>query len=202
MLNYIWAGMILFSILVSVFTGRVDETVNAAFSGAGEAVTLLFSMLGIMCLWTGLMKIAELGGVIALLKKIIRPLTKRVFPGIPEDSSAMNAICANISANIFGLGNAATPLGISAIQKMKKYANGDDASDDMCMFVVMNTASLELIPTTVIAIRASCNSANATQIIPAVWIASICSLTVGIFMAFVFSRRSRKTRLVRGGKKR
>jgi len=191
MLNYIWAGMILLSLATAVITGRVDQTVGAAFTGAGEAVTLLISMLGIMCLWTGLMKIAERSGAINLVKHLIKPLTKRIFKEIPQDSAAMDYICANISANIFGLGNAATPFGIMAMKNMQKYSPDDSATDAMCIFVVMNTASLQLVPTTIIAMRASLGSADPARIIPAVWAASLCAMIFGLAAAYILSKREK-----------
>jgi len=184
--------MILISLITAAFTGSLDKTVNAAFSGAGEAVTLLISMLGIMCLWTGLMKIAERCGVISFVKHLIKPLTKRIFKGIPQNSDAMDFICANISANILGLGNAATPFGIMAMKNMQKYAMDENATDAMCMFVVINTASIQLVPTTIIAIRATLGSQNAAGILPAVWAASACGLIAGLTAAYLFSRKARR----------
>lgn len=185
MLNVIWGGMVLLSVLIGGITGRLEETVQGAFQGAETAVTMLLSMTGAMCLWTGLIKIAEQGGILSLLKRCLRPFTKRLLPGIPEHSQAMDAVVANIAANILGLGNAATPLGISAIQKMKSYATGKGASDDMCMFIVLNTASIQLIPSTVIAMRAGLGSADPDCILPAVWIASLSALMVGVVAAWI-----------------
>lgn len=190
MLNVIWGGMILCSLLYGGFTGRLEETVAGCFSGTEQAITLVLSMAGIMSFWSGLLKIAQAGGMLALLERCLTPLTKRLFPGIPAGSETMKKICANITANLFGLGNAATPFGIAAIKSMKQYAVDQmTATDDMCTFVVLNTASIQLIPSTVIAMRAGLGSHAPASIITLCWLSSIAALMTGLFCARMMRKR-------------
>ncbi len=190
MLNFIWCGMILCSLLYGACTGSLEETVAGCFSGTEEAVTLLLSMAGILSFWSGLLKIAQAGGVLTFLERCLIPLTKRLFPGIPHGSDAMNKICANMTANLFGLGNAATPFGISAIKSMKQYSSDNStATDDMCTFVVLNTASIQLIPSTVIAMRAGLGSKAPASLIPLCWISSIAALLTGLMCAKIMRNR-------------
>ncbi|NLY42738.1 MAG: nucleoside recognition protein [Clostridiaceae bacterium] len=189
MLNYIWAAMILIAFTVAAFMGRIEQTTQAALDSAGAAVEMSIGLLGVMCLWTGIMNVAEKSGLVNKISKAIRPVIRFLFPEIPSDSPAAGAIVLNMVANILGLGNAATPLGLKAIkelQKLNRYK--DTASNAMCMFVVINTASLQLIPATVIAIRASAGSANPFEIIVPVWFSCICTLIVGISAAKVLQK--------------
>lgn len=191
MLNYIWGGMIMISLIVSVFTGRVEQTAAAAATGACAAVESCISLLGIMCLWTGLAKIGERAGLVKVFARILRPLTRILFPKLKADSSAMNAIVLNIVANLFGMGNAATPLGIKAVGELSKLnKNGRTATNEMCMFVVLNTASIQIIPATLISMRQTWGSANPGEIIVPVWIVSLCALTAGICMTKLLERKS------------
>ncbi|MDY4975726.1 MAG: spore maturation protein A [Clostridia bacterium] len=190
MLNWIWSGMILCSLVYGACTGGLEQTIGGCFSGTEEAVTLVLSMAGILSFWSGLLKVAQAGGVLSLLERGLAPVTKRLLPGIPEGSEAMNKVCANIAANLFGLGNAATPFGIAAIKSMKKYAAGEGiASDDMCTFVVLNTASIQLVPSTVIAMRAGLGSAAPASLIPLCWLSSGAALGAGLFCAGLMKRR-------------
>lgn len=191
MMNYIWGGMIVISLIVSVFTGRVEQTAAAAVSGAGDAVSLTMSLLGIMCLWTGISKIGEDGGLIRLIAKALRPVLRLVFPKLDPNSKGFGAIVMNVVANLLGMGNAATPLGINAVTELWN-ANGKrtTATDEMCMFVVLNTASLQLIPSTLISLRQSYGSAAPGEVILPIWICEVCALTAGIVMAKVMSRLS------------
>lgn len=191
MLNYIWGGMIIVSIIVSIFTGRVSETAAAATTGATNAVELCIGLLGIMCLWTGLAKIGEKSGIIKLFSRLLRPVTKFLFPNVPRESPALNAIVMNIVANLLGMGNAATPLGINAVKELKKLNRSDRASDDMCMFIVINTASIQLLPTTLVSLRQSFGSSNPGCIIFPVWMVSLSALLVGITTAKLLEKRSR-----------
>lgn len=192
MLNFIWGGMILISLCVSVFTGRVEETAAAAASGAKAAVESFISLLGIMCLWTGLAKIGSRAGLINVFSKILRPITRLVFPKLDPNGNAMHAIVLNIVANLLGMGNAATPLGINAVNELKKLSPATRrASDEMCMFVVLNTASIQLIPATVVSMRQAWGSKDPGEIILPVWIVSLCALIVGILIAKAFERRHR-----------
>lgn len=192
MLNYIWGGMILISIITGAFNGKLADVASAAMSGAGEGVTLSISLLGVMCLWTGLMKIADKSGITDFFAKMLRPVTKILFPKIRQDSEAMNAIVMNMTANLFGMSNAATPLGLKAVKELHKKSPSDTASDEICMFVVINTASLELIPSTILALRQAAGSVNSFEIILPVWIASIVSITVGATAAKIFAKRERR----------
>lgn len=191
MLNYIWGGMILISLVVSVFTGRVEQTAAAAVDGAASAVENCISLLGIMCFWTGIAKIGERAGTVKIFSRVLRPVTRRIFPRLKEGGAAMNAIVLNIIANILGMGNAATPLGIKAVKELNKLnRNGRAATNEMCMFVVLNTASVQLIPTTVISMRAAWGSQTPGEVIVPIWIVSFCALTVGIVVTKLLEGRN------------
>lgn len=192
MLNYIWGGMILLSIVFGAFNGKLPEVASAVMKGATEGVNMSLSLLGIMCLWTGIMEIANKSGFTKFFSYLLRPITKLIFPHVPQNSEAMNAIVMNMTANMFGMSNAATPLGIKAVKELHKLNPSKIASDEICMFVVINTASLELVPSTVLALRQSVNSQNPFEIIVPVWIASILSITVGVILAKIFSKGERK----------
>jgi len=187
MLNYIWGALMLVSLVVAAFTGRLEAVTTGAMNGASDAVTLSISLLGIMCLWTGLMKIASSSGIINIFARVLRPLTKILFPRLPQNSPAMDCIVMNMVANLFGMSNAATPLGLKAMKELSRLERGNIASDNMCMFVVINSASLQLIPSTVIAIRQSIGSSNPFEIIMPVWIASLIALIVGVSAAKLFA---------------
>lgn len=189
MLNYIWAGMIIVSFICALITGRMEELSRAAISGADKAVSLIISMAGVMCLWTGIMKIADRGGLTAIIAKILSPVLSRLMPDYKKDSAAMRAVSANITANILGLGNAATPFGLIAMKEMQKENRlKTKPNNSMVMFVVMNTASIQLIPTTIAALRQAAGSNQPYDILPYIWIVSFLSLAVGIILAKVFSR--------------
>lgn len=191
-MNYIWSGMILLSLAVGFFTGRINEVAAAAVDGAAGAVTLCISLLGIMCLWTGLAKIGERAGLIDRIARLMRPLIRFLFPALGKNSAAVGAIVMNMVANLLGMGNVATPLGIAAMRELDRENRfRGDASDEMCMFAVINTASLQLIPTTVISLRQSFGSAEASAVIVPVWITSICALAAGVAAAKLFQRRKR-----------
>ncbi len=190
MLNYIWSGMMILAVISGLLTGKTDEVSNALMSGAGEAVTLTISLMGIMCLWTGIMNIAENTGVTEFVAKILSPLLKILFPRL-KDEKAKNAIIMNMTANMLGLSNAATPLGLKAMQELKRLSDGKNATDEMCMFIVINTASLQLIPSTVIAMRMAAGSAVPADIIIPVWACSICVITAGVIAAKIFSKRQK-----------
>lgn len=191
MLNYIWAGMIIVSFICALNTGRMEELSKAAINGADKAVSLIISMAGVMCLWTGIMKIADRGGLTAIIAKILSPVLARLMPDYEKDSAAMRAVSANITANILGLGNAATPFGLIAMKEMQKGNRlKTQPNNSMVMFVVMNTASIQLIPTTIAALRQSAGSSQPYDILPYIWIVSFLSLAVGIILAKVFSHKA------------
>lgn len=184
MLNFIWAFMMIIAFVSAIFTGRMQNLSDSVMSGAGSAIELLISIIGIICFWSGMMEIADKSGVTTLLAKLFSPIFSRLFKNVDKNSTAMRYISLNISANLLGLGNAATPLGLSAMKELKAInKNKNEASDDMLLFVVLNTASLQLIPTTLCAYRRSYGSAAPFEIIPAVWLTSILALTVGIVVA-------------------
>lgn len=190
LLNYIWFGMLVLSVLCSLFTGRTAELSRAVTDGADKAVRLVISMAGVMCLWTGILKIAEKSGVTEKISALLAPVIKLVMPECRNNQKAMEAVSANITANIFGLGNAATPLGLKAmkeLQKTNRLINSPDNS--MVMFVVINTASLQLIPSTIAAMRQAAGSEQPFAILPYIWITSILTLITGIMLAKIFSFR-------------
>lgn len=190
MMNYIWAGMILASILCGIATGRVSQVSQAMFSGAEDAVTLVISLLGAMCFWSGIMRVADKAGITNGIAKLFAPLLNKLFPGLPKGSKAARAISMNLSANLLGMGNAATPLGIAAMQELAKANPSSDTADNrMITFVVMNTASLQLIPSTIAVIRSNYGCATPFDIIPAIIATSLCALAVGLIMAKLLERR-------------
>lgn len=190
MMNYIWAGMIVISLVFSLFAGTVNEVSQAVLSGANSAVELLLGVLGIMCFWSGMMEIGKRSGLTTGISKVLRPVLKRLFPDVDETSDAMNYISLNVSANLLGLGNAATPFGLAAMKELKKQSpHNDRATDSMLLFVVINTASVQILPTTIGAYRAQYGSRTPFDILPSVWITSVLALLVGITVAKLFSDR-------------
>jgi spore maturation protein A len=190
MMNYIWGAMMLISILCAAATGRMQQLSEAVLAGAGDAVQLVISLLGMMCLWTGLMKIADAGGLTGLLSRAFAPVMRRLFPQYRPESPAVRAICMNVTANLLGLGNAATPMGIAAMKEMEKdNPTPGTANNSMVMFVVINTASLQLLPTTMGVLRARYGSASPFDVVPAVWVTSVLALLTGIVMAKLLEGR-------------
>ena len=183
----IWTGMVVVSILCGLATGRGPAVGAAALEGAGAAVELCMSMAGILCLWMGVMEIMKRSGLSAGLSRLLRPLLGRLYPEFARDREVMDCISANVSANLLGLGNAATPLGIQAARKMSRRRPGV-ACDGMCMLVVCNTASIQLIPTTVAGVRLAAGCETPFDILPAVWLASALSVCAGILAARVLAR--------------
>lgn len=190
MLNYIWAGMIIIGFIISLFTGRIEHTVNALLDSAQDGVRLVISLLGIMCFWCGIMEIANASGMVEKLTKFIKPVSRILFKNVPENHPALSSIFMNISANILGLGNASTPLGLKAMEDLQKInKDKNTASDDMCMFVLLNTASLQIIPTSIIAIRAAAGSSNPTDIIVYIWLGSVTACLFSIILCKVLSKK-------------
>ncbi len=178
-MNYIWSAMIIVSVVSAVITGRVDETVNAVFEGASTAVTTLISFAGVMCFWTGIMKIAEKSGVSAFIMKLISPFVNFLFPGTGQ--KAKGYISMNMTANILGMGNAATPMGMLAAEELdRENPSPLVPSKNMCMLVVLNTTSFQLIPATIISLRAAAGSAEPMSVILPIWLASAVAAAVGI----------------------
>ena len=187
MFHYIWAGMILFSIIVSFFTGRGEAVAAAATAGAQGAVMLSLELIGFVALWNGLMNIANASGLIGKLSRVLRPVYRLCFPHISPESKAGQNILLNVTANVLGLGNAATPFGLKAMQELGRDAKGT-ATNEMVLFLVLNTASIQLIPTTVISMRAAAGSAAPSDIILPVWIVSVVALSAGLLAARLFQR--------------
>lgn len=183
----IWTGMVLISILCGLATGNGAAVGAAALEGAGAAVDLCLAMAGVLCLWMGVMEIMKRSGLSAGLSKLLRPVLAKLYPEFAGDREVMDSISANVSANLLGLGNAATPLGIQAARQMSRRTPGV-ACDGMCMLVVCNTASIQLIPTTVAGVRLAAGCATPFDILPAVWLASALSVCVGITAAKLLAR--------------
>jgi spore maturation protein A len=181
--NYVWLSLILLGILTAAFNGEIDVITTAALDGAQTAVKTAFGLIAIMAFWLGMMKIAEQAGLIRVLAFLVRPLVRFLFPSVPRDHPAVGAIVMNLSANLLGLGNAATPMGLIAMQELQKLnPYPDRASDAMCTFLALNTACLTLIPSTIIGIRAFYGSADATAVVGPTIFATACGMTVAILM--------------------
>ena len=194
MMNYIWSGIFAVSILFGILNGRMTEVANALLQGGNEAIQLVLSLLGTMCLWNGLMKIAEQSGLTDLLAKIMRPAIDLIMPGLKRNGAAIKAVCMNVTANLLGLGNAATPLGLTAMKELQIEENtGKTASNNMVTFVVLNTASIQLIPTTAGMLRAKHGSLHPLDLLPAVWLASIIALIVGLAVSKFVGNRKKYT---------
>lgn len=192
MINYVWAVMIVISFISALISGDISSLTRGAIDGAAEAINLCISLLGIMCLWTGLAKIAEKSGLINIFARLLRPLLRLLFPRLEKNSTALSAIIMNIMANFLGMGNAATPLGINAMKELSRLSPKDEASDEMCTFAVLNTASIQLIPSTLISLRQSFGSEKASIVIVPVWIVSLAAVTAGVAAAKILERRRRK----------
>ena len=186
-MSLIWTVMVGMSILCGLATGSGPAVARGALDGAAAGVELCLSMMGVLCLWMGVMEVMERSGLAGGLARLLRPVIRRLYPDFAGDSQTMDAVSANLSANLLGLGNAATPLGLEAARLMAERTPGV-ASDGLCMLVVCNTASLQLIPTTVASLRAAAGSANPFDILPAVWLASAVSIAVGVTAAKLFAR--------------
>ncbi len=190
MMNKIWGGMIVLSLVISLFTGRVEQTAAAAVAGASSAIESCISLLGIMCLFTGLSRIGERAGLMNLFAKLLRPVFNLLFPKVSANSAAMGAIVMNIVANLLGMGNAATPFGIRAIKELDKLnKNKGVATNEMCTLVVLNTASIQLIPATLISMRQMWSSANSGEVIVPVWIVSTLALICGITATKILEKK-------------
>ena len=190
MLNIIWPIFIIISFIYAILNGRVAQVNNSIFDSTKSAVELSISLLGTVCLWNGIMQVASRTSIIKHLTKLLNPIMKRLFPDIKREEKVHEEITMNIIANIMGLGNAATPLGLKAMKSMQKkndYKNR--LSNSMAMFIVLNTASIQLIPTTVIAIRSSLGSNNPTAMIIPVWIATICASVAAVMSAKLLMKK-------------
>lgn len=190
MLNKIWPFFIIISFIFAVITGNIECFNNSIFSSCNQAVELTIKLFGTICLWNGLMRIVQETSLINKLSTMITPLMKVLFPNMKKEDKEYKEITVNIIANLLGIGNAATPLGIKAMQTMQeKNPDKERITDSMAIFIVLNTASLQLIPTTVIAVRASLGSTNAVQIILPVWISTIVADIAGIVASKVLMKK-------------
>lgn len=190
MLNKIWPAFIILSFLYAIFNGNIEEFNNSIFTSCAQTVDLILKLFGTMCLWNGLMKIVQETSLMKKLTKFISPLMRFLFPTMKKEDKEYKEITINIIANLLGIGNAATPLGLKAMQTMQeKNPQKDRITDSMAMFIVLNTASIQLIPSTVIAVRASLGSVNPSQIIVPVWIATIAADVAGIVASKILMKR-------------
>lgn len=181
MINFIWAGLLLIGFIVGAITGNLDAVTDAAIENAETGVSIALGLIGIMTLWLGIMRIAEDSGLVQKLAKLIKPVTIRLFPKVPADHPAMGAVVMNIAANLLGLGNAATPLGLKAMGELQKLNETEDtATDAMVMFLAINTSSVTLVPASTIAILSAAGATNPTDIIGPTIIATTVSTTVAI----------------------
>lgn len=184
---WLWTGMVAVSLLFGALTGQLGALGNAALEGAGAAVELCVTMAGIMCLWTGVMEAMTQCGLSNALARLFRPLLRQLLPEASRDRETLAAVSANLSANLLGLGNAATPLGLRAAQRMARGCNGV-ASHELCLLVVLNSASIQLLPTTVAGVRSALGSVDPFDILPAVWLASLLSVLAGLCAAKLLAR--------------
>lgn len=190
MLNKIWPLFIIISFIFSIYSGNISNVSNAVFESANQTVTLCLTLLGTLCLWNGIMKIAVNTSIIEKLTKFLKPLILFIFPEIKNNKKISKEISMNIIANILGLGNASTPLGLKAMESMQKENNDKSRlSNSMAMFILINTASLQIIPTTVISIRSSLGSQEPAKIIIAVWIATIAAFTTAIISGKILVKK-------------
>ncbi len=204
MMNYIWGAMVVFSFIAAVFSGNMQTLSDSIVTSGQDAINLILKLTGMMCLWGGIMKIAEKSELTLVISKMLSPLFSVLYRNVDRKSKTAEAMSMNITANLLGLGNAATPLGLEAMRRMQE-ANPDKtkATDDMVVFVVMNSAAMRLIPTTVAALRTQFGSASPMEIMPATWVSTILSLTAGVLTAKIISRMMKKEiSVVRFGRKR
>ena len=195
MLNWLWAGIMIVALAAGAVNGRLGEVTNALLSGGGEAIKLSLTLGGAMCLWGGMMRIAEKGGLTELLSKALSPLMRLLFPKLKPDGPACRAILMNMAANFLGLGNAATPFGLKAMNELEKENPiPGTASNSMVVFVVLNTASIQLSPTTVATLRLQYGSAQPMRILPAVWAASFLTALAAVLMAKLLGAGGEKRR--------
>lgn len=194
MLNLIWLCLILAGVVVAAANGRIDIVTETFFSAADEGVKVCLDLIGLMTLWLGMLEIARQAGLIRVLARLVRPLAVRLFPEVPPEHPALGAIIMNISANILGLGNAATPFGLKAMEELQKLnPRPDTASDAMCTFLATNTSCITLVPATIIGVRVAAGSANPTEIVGPTIFATGFSMVV-VLLADFFWRNFIKTR--------
>lgn len=188
-MNYIWYFLIVISIIYGAINGTLGDVAKAIFTGTELSVKIVLTLLGIMTFWLGIMKIAEKSGIVEFLSKLLKPIARLIFPEIPKDSKIIGDVAMNFSANALGLANAATPMGIKAIEGMQEFnTDKESASDPMCTLLAMNTAGFQLIPATVIAILAANGYKNPTEIIVPTLIVTSTAFVSAIIIAKIFKR--------------
>ena len=190
MINIVWALLILSGIILAGISGKPEIVTQSAFSAAAAAVKYSLELVGIMSFWLGIMKIAEEAGLVASLAKVMKPLARALFPGVPANHPAMGAILMNLSANVLGLGNAATPFGMKAMQELQKLNNDKDAaSESMCTFLALNTGCITFMPTMIIGLRFAAGSKNPTEIVGT----TLFATAIGMSVAIISDKLLRKT---------
>lgn len=190
MLNKIWPAFLIISFVYAIFTGKLPEVNNSIFESTSSAIQLCLTLVGTMCLWCGIIKIAMETSLVDKLIKLLRPLLRKLFPEIDEKDEVYKEISMNIIANLLGLGNAATPLGLKAMKSLQKTnKNKNELSNSMAVLIVLNTASIQLIPTTVIAIRTTLGAKNPTEMLVPIWIATVASAISAITAAKIFMKK-------------
>lgn len=187
-MSLIWTVFLVISLLFASMQGNISAVSSSVLTGAQAGIELAISIAGSICLWCGVGKVMEKAGITSALSKLLRPVLHLIFPGSRKDRVLAGHLSANICANFLGLGNAATPMGIAAVKRMKDPAHPDLATHEMCRLIVLNTASIQLIPNNVAAIRASLGAVAPFDILPAVWISSVCSAGLGLLSAWIMGR--------------
>ena len=172
--------MVCIALIFGAATGQSAAVGAAAAQGVQQAVTFCLTVGGMICLWSGVMEVMRRSGIAAGLSRLLHPVLRRLFPRASRDAQTLDALSMNVSANLLGLGNAATPAGVRAAQAMAREIRGDAAGDELCLLVVLNTASIQLLPVTIAAVREAAGAAVPFDILPAVWVTSLCSVTVGL----------------------
>ena len=186
-MSKLWTIALMIALIYGSMTGKGSETGMAALEGAPAAVKLILETGALICLWSGVMEVMRRSGLTAILSRLLRPVLRRLFPRASRDQETLDALTSNVSANLLGLGNAATPLGIRAARRMAQGCGGT-ASHELCLLVVLNSASIQLLPTTVAGVRSALGSADPFDILPAVWTASLLSVLAGLAAAKLFAR--------------
>ena len=198
-MNYVFPILLIISFISAIATGKVAELSQSVISGAEDAVQLLLRLVSMLCLWGGIMEIGDKSGLTSLFSKFMYPVVSLIFPRLRKEKYVLEAISMNITANVLGLGNAATPLGLEAMRRLQSVnSNTEFASDEMVVFVVMNTAAMHIIPTTVATMRGQYGSADPMEIMPAAFLTSFCALMTAIIIAKLGNRLKRKRGLGNG----
>lgn len=188
LMSYIFTGMLLLSVIAALITGNGGALAGAVSQGAQTGITLVISLSGSICLWTGVGKLMEKSGITEKLSKLLRPVLGRLFPSSREDGLLAGHLSANVCANLLGLGNAATPMGIQAARRLALRSKKGVAGDELCRLIVLNTASIQLIPANVAAVRAALGCSAPFDILPAVWVTSVCSASLGLLAAWLLGK--------------